>query len=68
MNKLIPIEFKNQRILTTKQLAKVYQTTEGNISNNFNNNIKHFIKNKHYYLLEGDKLREFKRKDRKSVV
>ncbi|KEH89574.1 hypothetical protein Z967_08335 [Clostridium novyi A str. 4540] len=61
MNKLIPIEFKNQRILTTKQLAKVYQTTEGNISNNFNNNIKHFIKNKHYYLLEGDKLREFKR-------
>jgi len=61
MSNLIPVDFNKQRILTTKQLAEVYQTTEGNISNNFNNNIKHFIKNKHYYLLEGDELREFKR-------
>lgn len=61
MGNLVPVEFKNQRILTTKQLAEVYRTTEGNISNNFNNNINHFVKNKHYYLLEGDELREFKR-------
>lgn len=60
MNKLIPIEFKAQRILTTKQLAEVYKTTEGNISNNFNNNIKHFEEGKHYYLLQGEELRQFK--------
>ena len=49
MDKLIPAEFKNQRIITTKQLAEVYQTTEGNISNNFNNNIEHFENEKHYF-------------------
>ncbi|APH24781.1 ORF6C domain-containing protein [Clostridium botulinum] len=56
-----PIEIKGQRVLITKQLAEIYQTTEGNISNNFNNNIERFIKNKHYYLLEGEELRRFKR-------
>ncbi|MDU1075700.1 MAG: ORF6N domain-containing protein [Clostridium sp.] len=61
MNKLIPVEFENQRILTTKQLAEVYQTTEGNISNNFNNNIEHFERDKHYFLLQGEELRAFKR-------
>ncbi|MBY6755780.1 hypothetical protein EXN65_15700 [Clostridium botulinum] len=40
-------------ILTPKQLAEDYQTTEGNILNNFNTNMERFIKNKHYYLLEG---------------
>lgn len=60
-NSLMPIEFKNQRILITKQLAEVYQTTEGNVSNNFNNNIEHFEEGKHYFLLQGEELREFKR-------
>ena len=61
MSDLIPIEYQGQRILTTKQLAEAYQTTEGNVSNNFNNNIEHFIEGKHYHLLDGDALREFKR-------
>jgi len=61
MNALIPIEHQKQRILTTKQLAEIYQTTEGNISNNFNNHIEHFIEGKHYHLLEGEALKEFKR-------
>lgn len=61
MQNLIPVEYQTQRILTTKQLAEVYQTTEGNISNNFNNNMDHFTEGKHYYLLEGEALREFKR-------
>ncbi|HBC2028999.1 TPA: ORF6N domain-containing protein [Clostridium perfringens] len=61
MNNLIPLEFKNQRIITTKQLAEIYETSEKNISNNFNNNIEHFEEGKHYYLLQGDALREFKR-------
>jgi len=61
MSNLIPLEFKNQRVLTTKQLAQVYKTTESNISNNFNNNIEHFKMGTHYYLIEGQKLSEFKR-------
>ena len=61
MSDLIPVEHQRQRILTTKQLAEVYQTSEGNISNNFNNNMTHFTEGKHYHLLEGEALREFKR-------
>jgi len=60
MNKLIPIEFKNQRIITTKVLADEYGTEEKNIQMNFSRNDKRFIEDKHYYKLEGDALKEFK--------
>ena len=62
MNKLTVLEYNNKRILTTKQLAEVYETKENNIKNNFNNNKGRFIEGKHYYLLTGDALRSFKRK------
>jgi len=42
MNELQPIELKNQRVLTTKQLAEVYETTENSIKNNFANNKSRF--------------------------
>ncbi|WWU63817.1 ORF6N domain-containing protein [Clostridium baratii] len=61
MSNLIPVSIKNQKVLTTKQLSEVYETSEKNISNNFNNNIEHFEEGKHYYLLQGESLREFKR-------
>ena len=61
MNKLIPINLKNQRILTTKQLAEAYQCSEIQITQNFNNHLDKFTLSKHYYLLQGDELREFKR-------
>ena len=32
-NQLIPIEMNNQRILTTQQLAAVYETDTNNITN-----------------------------------
>lgn len=60
MNNLIPIKFKNQNVITTELLAEVYGTDVKNISNNFNRNKKNFEKNKHYYLLEGEELKEFK--------
>lgn len=59
-NKLIPVEYKGQRILTTKQLAEVYETTEDNIKVNFNRNKDRFTKEKHYYLLTGEELKQFK--------
>ncbi|MEY8002015.1 ORF6C domain-containing protein [Clostridium sp. Mt-5] len=60
MNNLVPVTYNNERILTTEQLAQVYKTTINNIKNNFNNNLKHFEEGKHYYKLEGSKLKAFK--------
>lgn len=61
MDKLIPLEFKNQRIMTTKVLATEYGTEENNIKNNFNNNKSRFVEGKHYFKLQGEELKEFKR-------
>ena len=60
MNNLVPLEFKNQRIMTTKILADSFGTEDKIISNNFNRNIERFIEGKHYYKLEGQELKEFK--------
>lgn len=60
MSNLVPVEFKNQRIMTTKVLAEQYGTKEDNISKNFNRNIDRFVEGKHYYKLEGEELRKFK--------
>lgn len=60
MNKLIPIEFKNQRIMTTKILAEEFGSSEKNINDNFSNNHTRFIEDKHYFKLEGQALKDFK--------
>ncbi|MCC0701478.1 ORF6N domain-containing protein [Clostridioides sp. ES-S-0049-02] len=60
MNNLQVIERNNERVLTTQQLADVYETDARNISNNFNNNKERFIEGKHYFLLQGDDLKNFK--------
>lgn len=60
MNNLIPMEFKNQRIMTTKVLADEYGATEKNIQDNFANNKGRFLEGKHYFKLEGQSLKEFK--------
>ncbi|EPY2286084.1 ORF6N domain-containing protein [Clostridium sporogenes] len=56
-----PVEVNGRRILTTKQLAEVYECNETQIQQNFNNHSDKFILNKHYFLLKGDDLRDFKR-------
>lgn len=60
MSKLMPIEFKNQRIMTTKVLAEQFGTNEQNISKNFTRNQSRFIEGKHYFKLEGQELKDFK--------
>lgn len=60
MNKLTVLENNNERVLTTKQLAEVYETLENNIQQNFKRNSDRFIEGKHYYKLIGDELRNFK--------
>ncbi|MDR3599399.1 MAG: ORF6N domain-containing protein [Desulfosporosinus sp.] len=60
MSNLIPIEYQGQRILTTKQLAEVYETEDVRIQQNFARNKDHFTEGKHYFMLKGEDLREFK--------
>ncbi|NFO72088.1 ORF6N domain-containing protein [Clostridium botulinum] len=55
-----PVEIGGKRVLTTEQLAEIYQTDINNIQVNFRNHKSKFIEGKHYYFLQGEKLREFK--------
>ncbi|NFA35158.1 ORF6C domain-containing protein [Clostridium botulinum] len=60
VTKIIPIEINGERVLTTEQLAEIYQTDINNIQVNFKNHKDKFIEGKHYYFLKGKRLREFK--------
>ena len=60
MNELKIIEFKNQRVLTTQQLAESYGTDNKSISYNFNHNKERYEEGKHYHLLQGDELKAFR--------
>lgn len=59
MSSLIPIEYYNQCILTTQQLAEFYEVETKMISNNFNNNKDKYKNGKHFYCLEGEALKDF---------
>lgn len=60
LNDLMPVEYSNERILTTEQLADFYETETRRISDNFNANKERFIEGKHYFKLEGDNLKAFR--------
>lgn len=57
--KLIPIEWSQQRILTTEQIARSYGTTPEVLLRNFQRNFHRYTEGKHYYRLEGDLLKAF---------
>lgn len=61
MNALQPLEYSNQRILTTQMIAQAYETDEKRISENFSRNKDRYIAGKHYFYLEGENLKEFLR-------
>lgn len=56
-----PIEWHNQIVITTALLAKVYETDVDNVKKNFSRHKDNFIEGTHYFLLQGENLREFKR-------
>lgn len=56
-----PIEWNKQIVITTALLADVYGASEQQIQQNFNNHKNNFIIGKHYHLLQGEELKEFKR-------
>ena len=57
----VPIEWKNQRVLLTSQLAEAYDCSTRQIKQNFNNNKEQYIEGLHYFYLAGETLRTFKR-------
>lgn len=61
MNNLVITVYHNERILSTAQLAEAYETSEKTISNNFNNNKDRYQEGKHYFMLDGELLREYLR-------
>lgn len=60
MNELKQVKYNDQLILTTEQLAEFYEVTPKQIKQNFSNNRDKFEEGKHYYLLQGPRLKEFK--------
>lgn len=60
MNNLIPIEREGQRVLLTQQLAEAYETSTDAIKLNFNRNKERYQEGKHFFVLEGEALQEFK--------
>jgi len=57
---LTQIEHKNQRVLTTQQLAEDYGTDTNTITVNFSRNRERYTEGKHYFCLEGETLKDFK--------
>lgn len=54
------IEWNGQRVITTAQLADIYEATEVQIKQNYGNNAGRFEEGEHFYLLKGEELRAFK--------
>ena len=54
------VEYNEQRVLTTKQLAQAYECEPRRISENFNRNENRFTEGKHFFKLEGEELKQFK--------
>ncbi|MBI6550132.1 ORF6N domain-containing protein [Xenorhabdus lircayensis] len=60
-NRLPVIEWQGVRVVTTETLAAGYGASTKNIQDNLLNNKSRFIDGVHYYKLEGDELRQFKK-------
>lgn len=60
MKDLQVLEHNDQRVLTTQQLAEIFDTSVDNIKKNFQRNKARFIEGKHYYILKGADLKAFK--------
>lgn len=60
MDNLQTIEHQGKRVLTTQQLAQVYETDVKNIQMNYANNESRFQSGRDYYFLKGEDLKNFK--------
>lgn len=58
-NRLSPVVYCNQRILTTQQTAKFLETTDKHINDNYQNNKDRYTEGKHFFVLKGSELKKF---------
>ncbi|EKO1913588.1 ORF6C domain-containing protein [Clostridium botulinum] len=56
-----PVEVNGKRVLTTEQLGEVYEVEEVRIRQGFSRNQDKFQEGKHYFKLQGEELKQFKR-------
>lgn len=54
---VVEIQWRGQKVITTAQLAEVYEASDTQIKQNFNNNEKHFEEGKHFFLLKAQELK-----------
>lgn len=59
MNVLVAVEYNEQRVLTTNQLAESYEADSRVISNNFTRNRDRYQPGKHFFSLEGPNKLDF---------
>lgn len=57
---LVPIDYAEQRVLTSAQLAKAYGCESSHIRDNFRKAKKHFTEGVDYFKVEGDALRKLR--------
>lgn len=60
MKELKIVEYNGKRVLTTQQIAEFYETDAKHINDNYQNNKDRYILGKHFFLLEGSELKQFK--------
>lgn len=60
MDGLKVTEYRDERVLTTQQIAEAYGTNADIITRNFNRNKDRYTEGKHFICLEGEELKNFK--------
>ena len=61
MENIQKIEVRGMMVLTTKQIAEMYETDTNTISHNFRRNKDKYVLGKHYIEVQGEDLKELKR-------
>ena len=57
---IVPVEWSNQRVLTSVQLAEAYECSVDRIKDNFNANKKHYKESVHYFKITGSDLQKLR--------
>ena len=57
---LVPVEWNNQRVLLSKQVAECYKCSEERIKDNFNANKQHYVEGLHYFKITGSDLQNLR--------
>ena len=57
---LLPVEYRGEKVLSTRQLSDAYGCHISNIHHAFKDAKEHFVEGIHYFRIEGEELKEFK--------